>query len=128
MMKNKVKHCTELVTNTAVTSTHCVQCVHRDVTGSIWCMKGQDNYWAQVKLLVSGVFHAHTGSHTYTEYSPVSKVTGYSKDDHHSITESEWREKPTISIYCPGLEWMESYLQDPYNVLQHDARSQGQLS
>jgi hypothetical protein len=118
MMMNKVKHCTE---NTAChrycSNKHslCSVCAHRhywlylryERSGQLlstsktvgeWCLPCIIAYYFVLKKT-----QARTGSRTYTEYSPVSKVTGYSKDDHHSITESDWSEK--LTVYFNLVSW-----------------------
>jgi len=44
-----------------------------------------------------------TGSHTYTQHSPVCKVTGYSMDDRHSTTESDCSDR--LAIYFHLVFW-----------------------
>jgi len=52
----------------------------------------------------------HTGSHTYTEYSPVSTVTGYSMGYHHLITERDCSEMLTIYFHLVSWSRMNGVL------------------
>jgi len=124
-MMNKVKHCTEnkachkYCSNKQPLFSVCAQTLW--AVFDVWRVRiitehKQNCWWVVPSMHCCILFcikentQTQTGSHTYTEYSPVSKVTGYSMDDHHSITESDCSERLTIYIHLVSWSRMNGVL------------------